>query len=139
MRVLIVDVGGTHVKMLATGQREPREFSAGPTLTAEQMVDGVRTVVYDAVLIRYPGPMLHGRPVVEPRRLGGGNVCQLETLPPGCRAGDNAKRVRRLELGKVLAQRIIPELESRSKLALTHDSSTKALIRRYRMQKRGGR
>jgi len=44
-----------------------------------------------------------------------------------------------VELGKVLAQRIIPELESRSKLALTHDSSTNALIRRYRMQKEGGR
>jgi hypothetical protein len=107
------------------------------------MVDGVRTVgrewVYDAVLIGYPGPMLYGRPVVGPRRLEGGNVYQLETLPPGCRAGDNAKRVRRLELGKVLAQRIIPELESRRERALTHDSSRNALIRRYRMQNRGGR
>jgi len=108
MCVLVVDIGGTHVKMLATGQREPRELSSRPTLTAEEMV-------------------------------GGGNVHQLETLPMGCRAGDNAKRVRRLDLGKVLAQRIIPELESRRERGLTHDSSTNALIRRHRMRKGGGR
>jgi len=43
MRVLVVDVGGTHVKVLATGQKAPREFPSGPTLTAEQMVAGVKT------------------------------------------------------------------------------------------------
>ena len=78
MRVLVVDIGGTHVKVLATGQTAPREFSSGPTLTAQQMVDGVKTVAaewaYDAVSIGYPGPVLHGRPVVEPRHLGGGWV-----------------------------------------------------------------
>ena len=41
MNVLVVDVGGTHVKLLATGQSEPRKFVSGPTLTAEQMVAGV--------------------------------------------------------------------------------------------------
>jgi glucose-6-phosphate isomerase len=78
MRVLVVDVGGTHVKVLATGQKAPREFPSGPTLTAEQMVAGVKTVAaewkYDAVSIGYPGPLLHGRPVVEPRHLGRGWV-----------------------------------------------------------------
>ncbi len=78
MRVLVVDVGGTHVKVLATGQKAPREFSSGPTLTAEQMVAGVKTAAaewkYDAVSIGYPGPVLHGRPVVEPRHLGPGWV-----------------------------------------------------------------
>jgi polyphosphate glucokinase len=78
MRVLVVDIGGTHVKVLATGQTAPREFSSGPTLTAQQMVDGVKTVAaewaHDAVSIGYPGPVLHGRPVVEPRHLGGGWV-----------------------------------------------------------------
>jgi glucose-6-phosphate isomerase len=78
MRVLVVDVGGTHVKVLATGQKAPREFTSGPTLTAEQMVAGVKTVAaewkYDAVSIGYPGPLLHGRPVVEPRHLGRGWV-----------------------------------------------------------------
>jgi glucose-6-phosphate isomerase len=78
MRVLVVDVGGTHVKVLATGQKAPREFPSGPTLTAEQMVAGVKTVAaewkYDAVSIGYPGPLLHGRPIVEPRHLGRGWV-----------------------------------------------------------------
>ena len=78
MRVLVVDIGGTHVKVLATGQKEPREFSSGPTLTAEQMVAGVKTVaaewVYDVVSIGYPGPVLHGRPLAEPRHLGAGWV-----------------------------------------------------------------
>jgi glucose-6-phosphate isomerase len=44
-----------------------------------------------------------------------------------------------VELGKVLAQRIIPELERGTEATLGHDSSTNALIRRYRMQNRGGR
>src|SRR5437867_5592049 len=78
MRVLVVDVGGTHVKVLATGQKAPREFPSGPTLTAAQMVAGVKMVAagwkYDAVSIGYPGPVLHGRPVAEPRHLGPGWV-----------------------------------------------------------------
>jgi glucose-6-phosphate isomerase len=78
MRVLVVDVGGTHVKILATGEKTPREFPSGPTLTAAQMVAGVKTAApewkYDAVSIGYPGPVLHGRPVVEPRHLGRGWV-----------------------------------------------------------------
>src|SRR5438876_2501150 len=78
MRVLVVDVGGTRVKILATGEKVPREFPSGPTLTAEQMVAGVKTVAaewkYDAVSIGYPGPVLHGRPVAEPRNLGPGWV-----------------------------------------------------------------
>ena len=78
MRVLVVDVGGTHVKVLATGQKAPREFPSGPALTAQQMVDGVKTVAaewaYDAVSIGYPGPVLNGRPLLEPRHLGPGWV-----------------------------------------------------------------
>jgi hypothetical protein len=126
MRALVVDIGRTHVKMLGTGQRAAREFPPGPTLIPERMVDGVKTVgvesAYDAS-IRYPGPVLHGRPVVEPPHLGPGWV--------GFQRG--------AELWKVLAQRINPGLESRSKLALTLDGSTNALIRRYRMQTRDGR
>jgi len=78
MHVLVVDVGGTHVKILATGQKAPREFPSGPTLSAAQMVDGVKTLgaewAYDAVSIGYPGPVLHGRPIAEPRHLGPGWV-----------------------------------------------------------------
>src|SRR5262245_24526623 len=76
MRVLVVDVGGTHVKVLVTGEKAHREFSSGPTLTAEQMVTGVKTVAagwtYDVISVGYPGPVLHGRPVAEPRHLGPG-------------------------------------------------------------------
>src|SRR5438876_1064642 len=78
MRVLVVDVGGTRVKVLATGEKAPREFASGPTLTAEQMVAGVRTAAagwkYDAVSIGYPGPVLHGRPVADPHNAGPGWV-----------------------------------------------------------------
>jgi polyphosphate glucokinase len=76
--VLVIDVGGTHVKVLATGKRKPRRIESGPTMTAEQMVAGVRKLTadwsYDVVSIGYPGPVLHGRPVVEPRNLGPGWV-----------------------------------------------------------------
>jgi len=78
MNVLVVDVGGTHVKILASGQEERREFPSGPALTAEQMVRGVKELAgdwrYDAVSIGYPGPVLHGRPVAEPHNLGPGWV-----------------------------------------------------------------
>jgi polyphosphate glucokinase len=78
MNVLVVDVGGTHVKILATGQEERRQFPSGPALTAEQMVRGVKELAgdwkYDAVSIGYPGPVLHGRPVAEPHNLAAGWV-----------------------------------------------------------------
>jgi polyphosphate glucokinase len=78
MNVLVVDVGGTHVKILATGQKERRRFASGPALTAEQMVRGVKELAgdwkYDAVSIGYPGPVLHSRPVAEPHNLAPGWV-----------------------------------------------------------------
>lgn len=78
MNVLTVDVGGTHVKVLANGQNERREFVSGPTLAAEQMVAGVKKLTgdwkYDVVSIGYPGPVLHGRPIAEPHNLGPGWV-----------------------------------------------------------------
>ena len=40
MNVLAIDVGGTNVKILATGQQERRKFPSGPKLTAKAMVDG---------------------------------------------------------------------------------------------------
>ena len=78
MNVLVIDIGGTHVKVLATGQEAPREFDSGPTLTPRRMVSGVRKLVadwkYDVVSIGYPGPVLRGRPVSEPWNLGKGWV-----------------------------------------------------------------
>jgi polyphosphate glucokinase len=78
MKVLVVDVGGTNVKILATGQDTPRKFPSGPTLTPEQMVAGVKEAAadweYQAVSVGYPGPVLLGRPVAEPVNLGAGWV-----------------------------------------------------------------
>ena len=78
MNVLVVDVGGTHVKILATGQEDHRQFASGPALTAKQMVSKVRKAAgdwsYDVVSIGYPGPVLHGLPIAEPHNLGRGWV-----------------------------------------------------------------
>lgn len=78
MNVLAVDVGGTHVKILASGETERREFASGPTLTAKQMVDRVKALAtdwkYDHVTMGYPGPVIHNRPVAEPHNLGKGWV-----------------------------------------------------------------
>jgi polyphosphate glucokinase len=78
MNVLAVDIGGTHVKILATGQEEHREFPSGPNMTAEMMVAGVKDLAagwtYDVVSIGYPGPVLHNRPVGEPQNLAPGWV-----------------------------------------------------------------
>jgi polyphosphate glucokinase len=76
VKVLVVDIGGTHVKILATGQKQPREFPSGPKLTAKQMVTGVKKVAndwrYDAVSIGYPGVVINNRPLTEPWNLGPG-------------------------------------------------------------------
>jgi polyphosphate glucokinase len=78
MNVLVIDVGGTHVKILATGQKERREFDSGPTMTAAEMVAGVLKAAegwtYDVVSIGYPGPVLRCKPVSEPHNLGQGWV-----------------------------------------------------------------
>jgi polyphosphate glucokinase len=78
MNVLVIDIGGTHVKVLATGKDAEREFVSGPTLTPKRMVSGVRKLVadwkYDVISIGYPGPVLRGRPVAEPWNLGKGWV-----------------------------------------------------------------
>jgi polyphosphate glucokinase len=78
MNVLVVDIGGTNVKILATGQAAPRKFPSGPTLTPKGMVAGVKKLAgdwkYDVVSIGYPGPILGGRPISEPFNLGPGWV-----------------------------------------------------------------
>jgi polyphosphate glucokinase len=78
MNVLVVDIGGTHVKVLATGREVLREFESGLALTPKRMVSGVRKLTadwkYDVVSVGYPGPVLRGRPVSEPWNLGKGWV-----------------------------------------------------------------
>jgi polyphosphate glucokinase len=77
-RVLVVDVGGTHVKILVTGQSQKREMDSSPQLSAQQMVAGVKKLAkgwsYDVVSIGFPGPVLHNKVVLEPHNLGKGWV-----------------------------------------------------------------
>lgn len=78
MNILVIDVGGTHVKFLVNAQEEPRKMASGPEMTAKAMVDLVlentRDWTYDAVSIGYPGPVSHGAPLMEPHNLGRGWV-----------------------------------------------------------------
>ena len=78
MKILAIDIGGTHVKILATGQKEKREFESGLKLTPKLMVAGVQKLAkdweYDVVSIGYPGPVMRNRPVAEPHNLAKGWV-----------------------------------------------------------------
>src|SRR5260370_39522658 len=78
MRVLAVDVGGTHVKALVSGESVERKVVSGPSMTAADMVDAVKKMTadwtYEAVSIGYPGPVVHDAPVKEPANLGRGWV-----------------------------------------------------------------
>jgi polyphosphate glucokinase len=76
MNVLVIDIGGTHVKILATGHKTHREFESGSTLTPKQVVSGVKKLVtdwrYEVISIGYPGPVLRNKPLSEPWNLGRG-------------------------------------------------------------------
>jgi polyphosphate glucokinase len=77
-KILVIDVGGTHVKVLASGKRKHREFESGPKLTPDQMVTGVRNLTadwsHDVISIGLPGPVRRGRLVTQPVNLGPGWV-----------------------------------------------------------------
>jgi polyphosphate glucokinase len=77
-RVLVVDVGGSHVKLLSQELTVPRKFVSGPTLTPKQMVARVkrmaRDLQYKVLSIGYPGPILASRIVADPPNLGQGWV-----------------------------------------------------------------
>jgi len=76
--ILVIDVGGTHIKVLATGQKEPVKIDSGPKMTAKKMVKEVREATkdwnYSVVSIGYPAPVVHGHPLSEPHNLAGGWV-----------------------------------------------------------------
>ena len=78
MNVLVIDVGGTHVKVLASGQSESRKFDSGAVLDPRRMVSGVQKIAvgwsYGVVSIGYPAPILNNRTVAEPHNLGRGWV-----------------------------------------------------------------
>ncbi len=78
MKVLAIDIGGTNLKVLASGQAEKREVPSGPTLTPRRMVTAAKRLArgwaYDVVSMGYPGPVQHNRPTREPFNLASGWV-----------------------------------------------------------------
>jgi polyphosphate glucokinase len=84
-----VDIGGTTVKILATGQTESRMFPSGRTLTPRRMVARVKQLAgdwnYDVVSIGYPGRVVDDRPTTEPRNLARGWVGFDFAKAFGCR------------------------------------------------------
>jgi len=76
MNVLTIDIGGTHVKVLVSAEKESRKFPSGPTMTPQIMVAGVGRLTtdwtFEAISVGYPGPVLHNRPVAEPHNLAKG-------------------------------------------------------------------
>ena len=77
-KVLVIDVGGTNVKMLATGQKEPRKYPSGPKMTPGKMIrlvkKSVRDWKFDCISLGFPGPIINGHPLREPHNLGQGWV-----------------------------------------------------------------
>lgn len=76
MRILVVDIGGNNVKLLASGQKTPRKVPSAPSLSPGRMVAAIKKATadwkYDAVTIGYPGPVKKGRIAAEPVNLGRG-------------------------------------------------------------------
>jgi polyphosphate glucokinase len=77
-KILVIDVGGTNIKVQATGQRQPRKIPSGPDMTARKMVSDVKASTrdwkYNRVSIGYPGPVRAGHPLHEPVNLSAGWV-----------------------------------------------------------------
>lgn len=78
MKVLVIDVGGTHIKIASSDKPVPVKVVSGPSMTAKQMVADVLAATkdweYDAISIGYPGPVSADHPLAEPHNLGGGWV-----------------------------------------------------------------
>jgi polyphosphate glucokinase len=87
-KILVIDIGGTHIKILASGQRTPRKVDSGPKMTAKKMAawvkDAAKDWPHDVASIGYPGPVVHGRPLREPYNLGTGWVCFNYAKALGC-------------------------------------------------------
>jgi polyphosphate glucokinase len=80
MKILVIDVGGTHVKLFSSAHKTRLEFDSSPALTAKKMAAAVKKTTalagwkYDVISMGYPGAVLHGRPIMEPHNLGKGWV-----------------------------------------------------------------
>lgn len=78
MKILVIDVGGTNVKVSLGPSKAPLKIPSGGEMTAARMAAAVKKVMggskYDAVSIGYPGPVVNGRPSQEPANLGAGWV-----------------------------------------------------------------
>ena len=76
MQVLAIDIGGTNVKLLRTGDSERRKFPSGPNLTPKRFAKGIKAATqgwsYDAVTVGLPAPIADGRPLIDPVNLGSG-------------------------------------------------------------------
>ena len=76
MEILVIDVGGTNVKVSMRGRTEPVRIPSGSQMTAAQMVAKVKAATagwkYTGVTIGFPGPTAKDRPLEEPKNLGGG-------------------------------------------------------------------
>jgi polyphosphate glucokinase len=78
VKILVVDVGGTNIKAVATGRKTPIKIPSGSDVTPRILVQRVLAAVkdwdFDAVSIGYPGAVIHGKPVSDPHNLGAGWV-----------------------------------------------------------------
>ena len=74
--ILVVDVGGTHIKLRIDNRGAIGEFDSGRKMTPGRMMRKIRKLMrgrhYDAVSIGYPGVVIHGRIVANPHNLGNG-------------------------------------------------------------------
>ena len=76
MNILVIDIGGTNIKMLVTGQTEPRSFPSGPTMTPARMISEIQELTkewsYEVVSIGYPGIVKKNVIITEPHNLAPG-------------------------------------------------------------------
>ncbi len=76
MKILIIDIGGTNIKVASSDKLVPIKIPSGPTMTAEQMTKDVLAATkdwdYDRISIGYPGPVVHDHPLAEPHNLAVG-------------------------------------------------------------------
>ena len=76
LQILSIDIGGTNVKLLRSGDSERRKFPSGPNLTPKRFAKAIKFATkgwsYDAVTVGLPAPVADGRPLIDPVNLGGG-------------------------------------------------------------------